>query len=156
MPVWTPDEFAAELGRRVSARRKQMRDAAYEVTLRGVHEGAEVTEKLGIVDRGTYKQRFKARRTKTGATLSNDAPHAAVIEFGRRAGARRPPLGSIIGWVSRKLGVGGSAGRSLAYVIARAIGRRGLPAYAVFRRHLIPKLTTWYRAKLREMVRTKP
>jgi len=137
------------------ARRRQAREAAYMVALRGVHEGAEVAERLQIVDRGTYKQRFKARRTRTGAELRNDAPHASVIEWGRRPGAARPPLAPIIGWVRRKLGIAGPAGRSLAYVIAQAIGARGLPAHAVFRRHLSPKLTQWYREELAEIVRSK-
>ncbi len=155
MPVWTPEEFAKEVGRRTKKRQRQARDAAYGVALRGVFEGAEVAERLRIVDRRTYIQRFKARRTKTGAVLLNDAPHASVIEFGRRPGARRPPLSAIIGWVRRKLGIRGKRGKAAAFLIARAIGRRGLPAHAVFRRHLIPKLNAWYRAELLKIV-SKP
>jgi hypothetical protein len=155
MPVWTPEQFSAELARKVKSRRREIRDAAYLVALRGVNEGAEVTERLKIVDRATYKQRFKATRTREGATLANDAPHASVIEFGRRPGARQPPTAAILGWVRRKLGKRGADAQTTAFLIARAIGRRGLPAHAVFRRHLIPKLNKWYAAELRKIVATK-
>ena len=101
MPVWTPDGFARELGRHVKARRKQIRDAAYEVALEGVHKGANIAEELRVVDRGIYKQRFKARRTRVGAEIRNDAPHAGVIEFGRRQGAKPPPSSVILSCIRR-------------------------------------------------------
>ncbi len=155
MPTWTASEFGKELGRRTKRRREMARDAAFGVAQRGVYEGAVVAERLGVVDRRTYIQRFKAIRTREGTELRNDAPHAAVVEHGRRPGARRPPLGPIVDWVRRKLGKTGPAGRALAFQIARAIGRRGLPAHHIFSRHLVPKLRAWYRAELRKIVATK-
>lgn len=159
MPTWTPKQFAAHLGKYTRSRRKDLKDAAYTVALRGVGEGADVANKLGIVDRGTYKQRFKARRTRLGAILRNDAPHAAVIEFGRRPGATPPPVDVIAKWVRRKLGIKGKGSRArirqVAFLIARAIGRRGLPAHAVFRRHINPKLTIWFRAEIRKILAAK-
>lgn len=156
--TFTPKGFASHVRKWTKERRKQAKEVAFDVALRGVHEGANVSEALHIVDRRTYIQRFRAVRTKTGAELQNDAPHAAVIEFGRRPGATPPPMKVILGWMKRK-GItpkDGGTLEGLAFAIARAIGRRGQPAHAVFRRHLRPKLTIWYRAGLRKMLRTKP
>lgn len=101
------------------------------------------------VDRGTYRRSFKFEDTKDGAVAYNFAPYAPVIEFGRRPGMKAPPLAAIMAWIERK-GIGrqmgpkqrGPGGRSavlrrkaqvrgLAYVIARQIKRRGLPALLI-------------------------
>ena len=161
MPTWTPAGFAAHLGRYSKERRRQMKDAAYVVANRGIFEGAEVANKLGIVDRGTYKARFKTRRTRMGAELRNDAPHAAVIEYGRSPGSTPPPAAALYGWIRRKMGLrGGAAHQSkihgIAIAIARAIGQRGLPAHAVFRRHINPKLKVWFREEIRVILASDP
>jgi len=56
------------------------------------------------------------------ATLLNDAPHHVFVEMGRRAGARMPPVAVIAAWCGRKLG-----DSTLGFIVARAIGRRGIP-----------------------------
>lgn len=94
------------------------------------------------VDRGTYRRSLHVEDIPNGATMYNSAPHAGVIELGRRPGQRPPPLQAIIAWVFRKGLVKSSsrsfasnrqyaAARALAYVIARSIGRRGLPAHRI-------------------------
>lgn len=118
------------------------------------------------VDRGTYRRSFHVEKIPTGAVIFNSAPHAAVIEYGRRAGSRPPPIDAIADWVLRK-GLldrkvftkvivtpstirSHRAGRvvvklrrrrrtaelkkqarALAFVIARSIARRGLPAQRI-------------------------
>ncbi len=182
MPKWTPEQFARELTRKTARRRKMFKDVAFEVALRGVAEGAAVATRIPIFDRGTYARRFKARRLPEGAELRNDAPHAGVIEFGRRPGRRPPPVAVILRWVRRVgLDVSGLASKrrgvrkkskgkrarkgrvqgvrraqaQVAFLIARAIGRRGLPAHAVFRRHINPQIRRWWRQGLREALRRK-
>lgn len=56
--------------------------------------------------------------TKVGSNL----PYAPVMNFGRRAGAPPPPTGPIAAWLKSK---GGDP--RAAFVVARAIGRRGIP-----------------------------
>lgn len=90
------------------------------------------------VDRGTYKGSFRAEDTKEGAVFYNSAPYAGVIEEGRRPGSRMPPIDVIAAWVRRKNKWGSASAKSskkpeaqvraIAYLIARSIGRRGLPA----------------------------
>jgi hypothetical protein len=110
------------------------------------------------VDRGTYRRSFKAQKVANGAVFYNFAPHAPIIEMGRRPGSKMPPVGVILAWVKRKkIGatfagpvqptrkvystLGGKSRkpgarklavdrqqRGIALMIARSIGRRGLPA----------------------------
>lgn len=97
------------------------------------------------VDRGTYRRSFVTEDLPTGAAFYNYAPHAAIIENGRRPGARMPPVLALALWVFRKgIVKGGRAkmvseerwqeARSIAFAIARAIQKRGLPAHAVMAR----------------------
>ena len=54
------------------------------------------------VDRGTYRRSFQVDDVPGGAVMYNFAPHAAIIEEGRRPGARMPPVEAIFSWVVRK------------------------------------------------------
>ena len=56
----------------------------------------------------------------------NPKVYAIVMEKGRRAGARMPPVDAIRYWVTRKMGVTGKEADQLAYVIARSISRKGI------------------------------
>lgn len=95
------------------------------------------------VDRATYRRGWKCRKLDDGASLQNSQAHASIIERGRRPGQRPPPSDTMIGWVHRKgltkkAGLRGKAAkqaeRGMAFVIARAIGRRGLKARWVLKR----------------------
>ncbi len=60
--------------------------------------------------------------------VASPLAYAVVIEYGRKPGKKMPPIGPIELWARRVLGESG-----LGFVIARAIGRRGLPAHHLFR-----------------------
>ena len=63
-------------------------------------------------------------------TVGSPLEHVAIIgEYGRRAGSAPPPVEAIQQWAARVLGDGS---RGTAFIIARAIGRRGLPARHLF------------------------
>lgn len=69
-----------------------------------------------------------------GRVFSSDVPVKVVsVETGRSPG-RRPPMAPIEAWVNKKLGISGKAGRSVAFLIARAIGRRGTTGAGMFRK----------------------
>lgn len=111
--------------------------ANYKPTLmRGVLSGAKRclayiqkrTRDAKAVDTGAYLRAWKAEPTDAGAHVYNAAPYSPIIEYGRRSGARQPPVAALISWVKHKLGIKDEEARSVAFLIARAIGRRGLPA----------------------------
>jgi len=104
-----------------------------------LQESVDSTRPLPV-DRGTYRRGWKYVRLPDGAQIFSTTPYAAIIEQGRRPGQRRPPTAELMGWVRRKglvKGRGKNAdadARSMAYVVARAIGRRGTPPKRVFGR----------------------
>ena len=52
--------------------------------------------------------------------------YGASVEFGRRAGARMPPVDALMGWVGRHPRPGRGSRRSQAFALARSIQRRGI------------------------------
>lgn len=118
------------------------------------------------VNTGMYKKAFMALPHQTGVKLFNPLPYAPMIEHGRRPGTF-PPIDAIAHWLAQKnLRTEPEAGKArgrrllsgktigerheeasatgLAFVVARAIARRGLDAKGV--------LTRAYRDTIRSMI----
>ena len=72
-----------------------------------------------------YYKGWRFARDANSARVYNDSPHAVFVELGRRAG-RPPPVAAILPWVRKVLRVPAREARGVAFIIARAIGRRGL------------------------------
>lgn len=66
--------------------------------------------------------------------VSTPLLYGAPIEFGRKPG-KMPPVDALELWVIRKLGISQDS-RGVAYVIARAIARRGIKAVGMFSKGL--------------------
>jgi hypothetical protein len=126
------------------------------------------------VDQGTMRRAWDVHDEPNAVVLENDAPHAAIVELGRRPGKWPPGQynhqalmcwgGPIYDWVWRKTRVSIQAelGRGkratgqrrlrvarLAYLIARAIAMRGIEPQFIVELRLIP----WAQDVLREMER---
>jgi hypothetical protein len=86
----------------------------------------------GIKATGTYIKGFTIQMPRWDRlVLTNTTPYAVYVENGRRAGARQPPVYALVPWVQLVLGVPEARARSVAFRVARAIGRRGIPARPV-------------------------
>jgi hypothetical protein len=80
---------------------------------------------IGALKAAWSNRIMKGQRAIKGEIL-NPKEYAIVIEKGRRAGAKMPPLGPIAYWLYRKgLVTDRSEIRQAAYLVARAIGRHG-------------------------------
>lgn len=104
----------------------------------GSHKSAAI--QLSPVDRGFFRNGFATQVEASGLRISgslfNTSAHAGVIEgvdaagnetqYGRRPGAKFPPVGELRAWVTRKLGITGQAAFRVAYLIGRSIVRRGI------------------------------
>lgn len=112
-------------------------DGAYLAALRGVGIMQRRTREAppanpagvgegGAVNTGDFLRRWKAERLADGARTYNVSSYGPVIEHGRRAPKKPPPKEVIVRWIQRRLGKTEDEARSLAFVVARAIGRRGL------------------------------
>lgn len=97
----------------------------------------------GLLVKGIRPQPVQIIGRSIQGQVTATAPHTVVLEDGRTAGARRPPSSVIERWIDLKIkrgqfnaqlpsGVGKRGGsrrsayiKGMAFVIARAIGRRG-------------------------------
>lgn len=98
-----------------------------------------------------------SRRTPTPdyVTVGTNVRYAKYVEFGRAAGKKAPPTAKIEAWLRRKNRVGKQARymtdrdgnrvavRSLAFTVARSIGRKGVEARPFLRdgaEHSLPQI----------------
>ncbi len=81
---------------------------------------------------GPADQQLQIRQ---GARSQGGFFYGRVVRGGRRAG-RMPPPSALIPWVIRKLGVSAAMAPSVAFAVARKIGRRGLPPKPYHKRAL--------------------
>lgn len=94
----------------------------------------DATRRYPIRDTGRFQRGWRAEMSSWDQLLlRNDAPYSLFVESGRRAGARQPPVMALVPWVQRVLGVPERRARSVAFMVARAISRRGIPARPVLK-----------------------
>lgn len=80
------------------------------------------TRRLGASISSRVVGTFPTLEGRIGPSVLYGAP----VEFGRRAGARMPPVDALMGWVRRHWGGSPSLVRQRAFVLARSIQRRGI------------------------------
>jgi hypothetical protein len=123
------EEFIVQLERapELTARETMiaMRKAVAEVERQTVPRTPSNTGAL----RGAWTTRVTRGSRSVKGEVMNPKEYAIVMEKGRRPGARMPPVSAIQYWVTRKFGVSGKEAESLAFVIARSIGRKGIKGH---------------------------
>ena len=101
-----PEERISELFReRAQQDVERCEVALYKAAMLGEPIVVEATPS----DTGATRQGWRTQRTGDGAWLVNDAPLAAILEFGSRP--HWPPLKPILEWVVRKWGLDLAGGR---------------------------------------------
>jgi len=74
---------------------------------------------------GSINHRIDGTYPTLVGSVGPNVRYGAAVEFGRRAGARMPPVDALIGWVRRHWGPGTPRQlRGRAFVLARSIKRR--------------------------------
>ncbi|MCK4300492.1 MAG: hypothetical protein KAX80_13200 [Planctomycetes bacterium] len=166
----TASALPGVLQTRFEQQRKRMLDVVHEQALKGlsrVQEAIRATDPQPV-DIGIYKASWSADMDESGATVGSDAPHSSVIEHGARPFF--PPLRPLREWAYRKFRVKARAqwravnkkrktGRTaeeyrraeanrIAYLVARAISRRGFPP-----RHVLKRATVLMRKDLSAALR---
>lgn len=68
--------------------------------------------------------------TRISTITGTNKAYAMPVEYGRRAGQRPPPYRALLDWVGLRFGISDpKRQKRLAFLIARAIGKRGTRAY---------------------------
>ena len=111
-------------------------DRVWEVLYRGIWDismkAVGLARLRAPVYTGLYRRSLQMRpyivepNSRIVVHVGSHVEYADVIEYGRRPG-RPPPYTALILWVRRKLGIPREQAPRVAYLVARAIGRRGLP-----------------------------
>lgn len=81
---------------------------------------------LGIRWRGRFIDGLAYEQIGLTLIFRNAVAYAIYVEGGRPPGAKQPPVSAILPWVIEKLGVSGPRARSVAFLVARSIGRKGI------------------------------
>lgn len=77
--------------------------------------------------------------------------YALVVERGRTPGRRMPPAEALLVWVRQKLHpASDKIARSLAFVIARSVGRKGFPGV-----HMFENAFRAHQANVRRLIRRR-
>jgi hypothetical protein len=96
---------------------------------------ASITRERAIASsellRSVRVTKLRSATNLTQLQVFSDSPYAAIVEEGRRAGAKMPPVNIIYDWMLQK---GLEPSYNGAYLIARAISQRGIPAKKVFQK----------------------
>ena len=101
----------------------------------------------GAVNTGRFLGAWRSHAIAGGAEVRNDAPYAAIIEGGRRAGAAMPPRHVMVAWAQRRLGLSVKEAKRIAFVLARAIARRGLKPRKILE-NAIPEISAAAREEM--------
>jgi hypothetical protein len=143
----TPEQLPGLFRENERARYKRVVKAVQDTVMTSGVTTAVLLTRAGTARRpapinvGSYIRAWQAKHLDNGAVLFNDAPHAIFVERGRRPGARMPPKAVIAEWLDQKMrgrirarGKRLQEAARLAFVVARAIGKRGLPAHRIMAR----------------------
>ena len=84
--------------------------------------------RFGKINTGALRDSIRFNITPKGNIRFFYLQYGVYVESGRRAGARQPPTKPILQWIEQR-GITpdkGTSKRSLAYIIARSIGEKGI------------------------------
>jgi len=84
--------------------------------------------KDGKVDTANLLRSGIVINNSEGSEIIYSAPYSDNVEYGREAGTM-PPVGPIVGWVKRRLGISNEKeARRIAFAVAKSIQKRGIEA----------------------------
>jgi hypothetical protein len=84
--------------------------------------------RFGKVNTGALRDSIRFNITPKGNIRFFFLQYGIFVESGRRAGAKQPPINPILKWIEQRGIVPdeGTSKRSLAFLIARSIGEKGI------------------------------
>lgn len=153
-------DFPEVLRQRLKDDAELVRKAMREAARRGESEAVALTSERDAVDLDFYRLAWRggSKATKDGAELRNNAPYAAVIEYGRRPMRPGPPLAPILAWVESKLVRNGQVEPGDAWWVAESIRRhihiKGTPPRGILF-DVVKEMRKWSRDEAIQLLRAK-
>lgn len=149
---------ASQVGAYVQKRAREKlqlaRRLAYEIATEAEARAVMATDAADLVDKSQFKRGWGSRKIAKGGEIGNDAPHAAVLEHGRRPMRPGPPFAPIFEWVTRKLFDAYNPAEDeveaerLAWAIRNHLHVNGMKGHFILR-NLEPWMRSEYRRRLR-------
>jgi hypothetical protein len=129
-PLFDPRNLSRQFDREIRAEVAQLGALAQRYVVQGTPRGISaggggLAGSIDMTMRGTVGERE--------AVVSSSVFYAPIVEEGRNPG-RPPSSRHLLLWVERKLGVRGKEAASVAFLVARKIGRVGISGSYMFRR----------------------
>ena len=138
----------------VPRRLEQALDKAHEDAARAVVNEVrfQIIDTDAVATKGllnSVAKQFEQRGSVRAWLIGSDLKYAPFLEYGRRPG-KRPPMDAILRWIVFK-GISTPNPRTLAFLIARSIGKKGTKGKYPFKRAVekaLPDVEAAFRAEL--------
>lgn len=144
-----PRELAVVLRREDDRLRKGIMQAANAAARRLKTYMVRQTDRKGITDRGIYKNSFVVNKN----VVSNEAPHAGIVEMGARPHhVGKEGREALALWCMRKLGLSYADAQSASWAIAHKIAEVGVEGRYVFR-DALPQAVQFFHLELTRIIK---
>jgi hypothetical protein len=130
-PFFADEDLAARFDREISTTLRELGLLGQRLVVGGTPAG--VASGGGGL-RGSIFTELRGQPGARAQVIGSPLFYAPIVEVGRRAGQRPPPMPPMLLWVRRKLGLSGAQAAHVAFLVARKIGRRGTPGAFMFQR----------------------
>jgi hypothetical protein len=138
------EELVERLGADVQAHVRQVEKARHAAALHLKAYLVELTDEMGITDMGIYKNSFVVE----GGSVTNEAPHAGIVELGARPHkTSQEGREAIRAWCVRKLGLSEEEAESASWAIVQKHAEVGQEGRYVMKSAL-PKALEFFHAEL--------
>lgn len=125
-PLFESRSFQALFDQEISAELTELSAIGQRMVVSGTPRGAS-----GLL-RGSIFFELRGRPGARAGVVTSSVFYAPIVERGRRPG-KRPPVRALVLWVVRKLGISDARqARSVAFLVARKIGRVGTTGASMF------------------------
>jgi len=144
-----PKELAVVLRKEDTRLRKAVTQAANAAARRLKTFMVRETDRKGITDRGIYKNSFVVNKN----VVSNEAPHAGIVEMGTRPHhVGKEGREALKLWCMRKLDLSEKEAEAASWAIAHKIAAVGTEGRYVFR-DALQKAIAFYREELTRIIK---
>jgi len=120
--------------------RRRALTTGFDLATQIIHGAVGINTPVGVTSilRGSWQTDTLVAWPRILGVVGSPLLYSEVMERGRHAGAQMPPPDALASWVATKLGPDVSP-----FVVARAIGRKGITGHEMLRRGIDETRPAW-------------